>query len=264
MADFLIYALVAGLSLAIVSGPLGSLVVWRRMAYFGDTLSHAALLGLAIGVMLDIDPTLTIISGCILLTIILLLLQKKNTLASDTLLGILAPSTLSFGLVVISSMPDVQINLMGYLFGDLLAINKEDLILITTGCALILVTLVFIWRPLLSITVHEELASIEGLPVSLLRVVLMLLISIIISVAMKIVGILLITSLLIIPAASARCFSNSPERMALFASFSGILSVCLGLSLSWYRDTPAGPSIVVSAVILFFLSFLFKPSSLDQ
>jgi len=256
MADFLFYALLAGLALAVVAGPLGSFVVWRRMAYFGDTLSHAALLGVALGFLLDVSPTVAVTVGCLLLAVLLVTLQQRQALASDTLLGILAPSTLSLGLVVLSFMHEVRIDLMAYLFGDLLAISPTDLAWILGGSAAVLVLLVTLWRPLLAITVHEELARVEGLPVAGLRMALMLLIAVVIAVAMKIVGVLLITSLLIIPAAAAQRHARSPEQMALGASVLGMLAVCGGLALSWFKDTPAGPSIVVTAAALFLLSFV--------
>lgn len=256
MADFLLYALLAGLALALVAGPLGSFVVWRRMAYFGDTLSHAALLGVALGFLLDVSPTVAVTVGCLLLAVLLVTLQQRQPLASDTLLGILAPSTLSLGLVVLSFMHEVRIDLMAYLFGDLLAISPTDLAWILGGSAAVMALLVTLWRPLLAITVHEELARVEGLPVPALRLTLMLLIAVVIAVAMKIVGVLLITSLLIIPAAAAQRHAKSPEQMALGASLLGMLAVCGGLALSWFKDTPAGPSIVVTAAALFLLSFV--------
>lgn len=225
------------------------------MAYFGDTLSHAALLGVALGFVLDISPTLAVTVGCLLLAIVLVTLQRRQPLASDTLLGILAPSTLSLGLVVLSFMHNVRIDLMAYLFGDLLAISPTDLAWILGGSAVVLILIVALWRPLLAMTVHEEMARVEGLPVAALRLGLMLLIAIVIAVAMKIVGVLLITSLLIIPAAAAQRHARSPEQMAVGASVLGVLAVCGGLALSWFQDTPAGPSIVVCAAVLFLLSF---------
>ncbi|MET1079470.1 MAG: zinc ABC transporter permease subunit ZnuB [Pseudomonas sp.] len=255
MPDFLLNALLAGLALALVGGPLGSFVVWRRMAYFGDTLSHAALLGVALGLLLDVNPTLAVTVGCVLLAVLLVTLQTRQPLASDTLLGILAHSTLSLGLVVLSFMQEVRVDLMAYLFGDLLAVGPTDLAWILGGSLLVLTSLVLLWRPLLAITVHEELARVEGLPVAALRLGLMLLIAVVIAVAMKIVGVLLITSLLIIPAAAAQRHARTPEQMAVGASLLGLLAVCGGLSLSWFKDTPAGPSIVVSAAALFLLSF---------
>ena len=256
MPDFLLNALLAGLSLALVAGPLGSFVVWRRMAYFGDTLAHAALLGVALGFLLDVSPTLAVTVGCIILAVLLVTLQQRQPLAADTQLGILAHSTLSLGLVAISFMHEVRVDLMAYLFGDLLAVTRADLAWIVGGSALVLGLLAWLWRPLLALTVHEELAKVEGLPVGALRLALMLLIAVVIAVAMKIVGVLLITSLLIIPAAAAQRHARSPEQMAGGASAIGLLAVCGGLALSWFRDTPAGPSIVVSAAGLFLLSFL--------
>lgn len=254
MPDFLLNALLAGLALALVAGPLGSFVVWRRMAYFGDTLAHAALLGVAVGLLLDVSPTLAVTVGCVLLAVLLVTLQQRQPLAADTLLGILAPSTLSLGLVVLSFNREVRIDLLGYLFGDLLAVGPSDLLWIIAGSALVLACLLALWRQLLAVTVHEELAQVEGLPVAGLRLALVLLIALVIAVAMKIVGVLLITSLLIIPAAAAQRHSRTPEQMAIGASLLGMLAVGGGLSLSWFEDTPAGPSIVVCAASLFLLS----------
>jgi len=256
MPDFLLNALLAGLALALVAGPLGSFVVWRRMAYFGDTLAHAALLGVALGLLLDVSPILAVTAGCVLLALLLVTLQQRQPLASDTLLGILAHSTLSLGLVVLSFMQDVRIDLMSYLFGDLLAVGFTDLLWILAGSALVLLILLPLWRALLAITVHEELARVEGLPVAGIRLALMLLIAVVIAVAMKIVGVLLITSLLIIPAAAAQRHARTPEQMAIGASLLGMVAVCGGLTLSWFEDTPAGPSIVVCAAALFLLSFV--------
>ncbi len=261
MPDFLLHALLAGLALALVAGPLGSFVVWRRMAYFGDTLSHSALLGVALGLLLDISPTLAVTLGCVLLAVLLVTLQQRQPLASDTLLGILAHSSLSLGLVTLSFMPEVRIDLMSYLFGDLLAVSRSDLYWILAGSAAVLLALALLWRPLLAITVHEELARVEGLPVAAIRLGLMLLIAVVIAVAMKIVGVLLITSLLIIPAAAAQRHARTPEQMAGGASVLGLLAVCGGLTLSWFKDTPAGPSIVVCAAALFLLSFVLPKRS---
>ncbi|BDX18040.1 zinc ABC transporter permease [Halopseudomonas aestusnigri] len=254
MPDFLVYALLAGLALALVAGPLGSFVVWRRMAYFGDTLSHSALLGVALGMLLDINLTLAVTAGCVLIAVLLVALQHKEWLASDTLLGILAHSTLSLGLVVLALTENVRVDLMAYLFGDLLAITATDLAWMLGGLLIVLVLMSMLWRSLLSITVHEELARVEGLPVTAIRLALMLLIAIVIAVAMKVVGVLLITSLLIIPPAAAQRHARTPEQMALGASVLGMLAVLGGLALSWQLDTPAGPSIVVCAAGMFMLA----------
>lgn len=256
MDDFVIRAVSAGIGVALVAAPLGVFVVWRRMAYFGDTLAHSALLGLALGFLLNINLNLATLSLALLIALLLLLLQSRRLVASDTLLGILAHSTLSLGLVVMSFQDSVRVDLVSYLFGDILAVSADDLWWVWGGGLLVLAALVAIWRPLLVLTVHEELAQVEGVPVFFVRLAFMLMIATVIAISMKIVGVLLITSMMIIPAAAARRFSHTPEQMALVAAFIGLLAVCMGLAASWYWDTPAGPSVVVSAALLFSISQL--------
>ncbi len=253
MDDFLIRALSGGLGVALAAGPLGAFIVWRRMAYFGDTLAHSGLLGVALGIVLQVNPQLGVAATCLLIAIILVLLQRQRALAVDTLLGILAHTSLSLGLVTLAFLETVRIDLTGYLFGDILAISPDDLYWIWGGAGLALAALGWLWRPLLAATVHEELAQVEGVPVFAVRLAFMLLIAIVIAVAMKVVGILLITSLLIIPAATARRFARSPESMALLAGGLGCIAVGAGLWASLRWDTPAGPSVVVAATTLFAL-----------
>ncbi|MGB0941451.1 MAG: zinc ABC transporter permease subunit ZnuB [Marinomonas sp.] len=255
MFDLLFRALIGGLGVAAVAGPLGAFVVWRRMAYFGDTLAHSALLGVALGLLFDINLNLAVIVLCVGLALVLVTLQKKHIIATDTLLGILAHSSLSLGLVAVSFLDNIRIDLMAYLFGDLLAISQQDLFWIYGGGFLVLALLVAFWKPLLAVTVNEELAKVEGYPVEAIRLLLMLLVALVIAVAMKIVGVLLITSLMIIPAATARKLSRSPIQMASVASLIGCLAVSSGLYVSYQWDTPAGPSVVVCAAVLFLLAY---------
>ncbi|PSU32489.1 zinc ABC transporter permease subunit ZnuB [Photobacterium lutimaris] len=254
MLDLLLPALIAGIGIAILAGPLGSFVVWRKMAYFGDTLSHASLLGIALGFLFNINLNLALLICCLALAVILVGLQKQKYVATDTLLGILAHSALSLGLVAVSFLDHVRIDLMSYLFGDLLAVTPSDLLWIYGGGAIVMAMLITLWRPLLSMTINEELAQVEGVNVDLMRLLLMIMVGMVIAVAMKFVGALIITSLLIIPAATARKFSRSPETMAVLASVLGIIAVMCGLAMSWHYDTPAGPSVVVSAAALFMIS----------
>ncbi|EPF2930197.1 zinc ABC transporter permease subunit ZnuB [Vibrio navarrensis] len=256
MIEFLLPSILAGIGIALIAGPLGSFVVWRKMAYFGDTLAHASLMGLALGFLLDINLYLALVVCCLTLAVILVTLQKQQLIASDTLLGILAHSALSIGLVAVSFLDNVRVDLMSYLFGDLLAISTQDLLFIYAGVVAIAAALFIFWRPLLSTTVNEELAAVEGVNTDLIRLVLMLMVGIVIAVGMKFVGALIMTSLLIIPAATARRFASSPEQMAFTAAFLGVVSVLSGLTLSWHFDTPAGPSVVISATSLFVLSQL--------
>ncbi len=254
MDDFLWRALAAGLGVALVAGPLGCFIVWRRMAYFGDSLAHSALLGVALGIALGIEPTLGVAAAALALALLLVLLQRQRRLASDTLLGIMAHSGLALGLVALSFFEGLRVDLLAYLFGDVLAVTAGDLWWIMGGGALALGVLTLIWRPLLAATIQEDLARAEGVPVSEVGLVFVLLIALVIATAMKVVGILLITSLLIIPAAAARQFARTPEQMAVLAALAGVLAVGLGLAASLRWDTPSGPSVVVAAVVLFALS----------
>jgi zinc transport system permease protein len=256
MVDFLLYALVAGLLIAALAGPLGCFVVWRRMSYFGDTLAHSSLLGVALAIVVSINLQLAIILSCFVFASLLLLLEKRQSLATDTLLGIIAHSTLAFGLLVLSLSEMVQVNLMAFLFGDLLTITRQDLIWIICSCVVIAGLLIRFWHQFLAITVHRELAQIEGVPVDRLYALLVLMIAMLIAVAMKIVGVLLITSLLIIPAAAARRLAETPEQMAVSAGLIGCLSVVGGMALSYFVDTPAGPSIVATSCLCFIVLYL--------
>jgi zinc transport system permease protein len=226
------------------------------MAYFGDTLAHSALLGIALGLLLEVNLQLSVLVLALFIAAALLTLQQRSRLASDTLLGILAHGSLAVGLVAISFRDDVRIDLLAYLFGDILAVGTLDLLWIWGGALLSLSVLLLIWRPLLNLSVHAELAAVDGVQVARIKLVFMLLVALVIAVAMKIVGVLLITALLIIPAASAQRLSRSPEQMALIASLGSAAAVVAGLAISLFLDTPAGPSIVTAATALFLLSQL--------
>ncbi|WP_046224704.1 zinc ABC transporter permease subunit ZnuB [Vibrio sp. ECSMB14106] len=258
MLEFLLPSILAGLGIALIAGPLGSFVVWRKMAYFGDTLAHASLMGLALGFLFNINLYLALLICCLMLAVLLVTLQQQKLVATDTLLGILAHSALSLGLVAVSFLDNVRVDLMSYLFGDLLAVSPTDLVFIYAGAAVIGLVLAIFWRPLLSTTVNEDLAAVDGTNIDLMRLILMLLVGIVIAVGMKFVGALIMTSLLIIPAATARKFANTPEQMAFLASIIGSIAVFGGLSLSWFYDTPAGPSVVISAAAMFMLSQMYR------
>jgi zinc transport system permease protein len=257
--DFFVRAIIGGIGVALVAGPLGCFVIWRRLAYFGDTLSHSALLGVALALLLEFNITLTVFFISVIVSLLLMLLQRRASLSSDALLGLLAHSALAIGLVVLAFMTWVRVDLIGFLFGDILAITKADLVIIWGGGIAVTVALINIWRPLFAATVSYELATAEGARPDFANFIFTMLLAGVIAISMKIVGVLLITALLIIPAAAARRFSTSPELMALTAVIIGVISVWLGLygSLEW--DTPAGPSIVVAALACFIFSILPLP-----
>jgi zinc transport system permease protein len=254
--DFFTRALVAGIGVALVAGPLGCFIVWRRLAYFGDTLSHAALLGVALALLFEVNITLAVFAVSACVSFALLLLQKRATLSSDALLGLLSHSALALGLVVLAFMTWVRVDLMGFLFGDILSVSRTDIAIIYLGGLLVISVLALIWHPLFAATVNPELAQAENMNPDRANLVFMLLMATIIAISMKIVGVLLITAMLIIPAATARRFATGPEQMAVLAALIGAVSVVLGLFGSLKFDTPSGPSIVVAALLLFVLSLL--------
>ena len=257
--DFFIRAVIGGIGVALVAGPVGGFIIWRRLAYFGDTLSHSALLGVAMALLLETNVTIAVFLVSVVASLLLLVLQRRAALSSDALLGLLAHSTLAVGLVVLAFMTWVRVDLMGFLFGDILAMTKIDLAVIWGGGAAVLAVLRHIWRPLFAATVNHDLATAEGMRPDLMNIIFMILVAAVIAVSMKLVGVLLITALLIIPAATARRFSASPEQMAVIAALVGMASVWIGLEGSLKWDTPAGPSIVVAALICFVISIFPRP-----
>ncbi|MDP6565759.1 MAG: metal ABC transporter permease [Alphaproteobacteria bacterium] len=256
MEDFLLRALLGGFGVAAVAGPLGCLVIWRRMVYFGAALAHSALLGVALGFVLGLNPSLGIALLCALVAIAFVALDRRGLLASDTLLGILAHAALAFGLLALSFLETLRVDLVAYLFGDILSLNAADLGLIYLMALGVGALLVAIWRPLLSATVDEELARVEGVATGRLRLLFSLMIAAVIAIGMKVVGILMVISLLIIPAAAARRLSATPERMALLAALFGLLAVAGGLFASMWWDLPSGAAIVAAATLLFLVAML--------
>ena len=258
--EFIINALIAGSLVAAIAGPLGCFMVWRKMAYFGDTVSHSALMGVALGIAFDSENPLIMIATCSCVALFLLFLQRDRRFSPDTLLGILAHSALSIGMIIISMMEHVRTDLMYYLIGDILAIGMGDIYTIGAVVIVSAICLFMIWRPLLSLTVHEDLAQIEGINVNGIRIAYMLLIAFLVAVALKVIGVLLITALMIIPAAAARTISNTPLQMIFYSSCGGIFSVFAGIGASSQWDVPTGPAIVLSATMLFLCGRFFVVS----
>lgn len=248
--------LVGGVGVAFVAGPLGALMVWRRLAYFGDTLSHSGLLGVTLALALQINVTFGVCVIALLVALFLLWLQTRSMLASDTLLGLLSHTTLALGLLTLALVKGIQVDVLGFLYGDILAITAKDVLMVYVGGAVVLITLATLWQSLLRITVHSELAQVEGVPIQQVQAGYLLLLAIVVAIAIKIVGVLLITALLIIPAAAARFWAKSPEQMAGLASVVGIISVVMGMFASHLWDVPTGPAIVVISACIFTLSII--------
>ncbi|HSR56279.1 MAG TPA: metal ABC transporter permease [Alphaproteobacteria bacterium] len=253
MDDFVIRALAAGIAVALVAGPIGCFVVWRHMAFFGATIAHSALLGIGLGIILGIHVMVGLFAVGAVVALILVTAEGQRWLATDTLLSILAHTALAAGIVVLAFLEGVRVDLMGYLFGDILAVGPRDLWIIAGTAGTALATLCVLWRPLLNVTLDPDVAAIEGVRVLPTRICFMLLLALIVAVSLKVIGILLITALLVIPAATARKFSHTPEFMAVMAAVLGCIAVGLGMGGSAQWDLPTGPAIVVAAAGLFLL-----------
>jgi len=252
--DFFIRALIAGIGIAIIAGPLGCLVIWRRLSYFGDTLSHSALLGVTLAYSFNLNIALSVFIISAVVALLLINLQKRTKLAGDSLLGLLAHSTLAVGLVLIGYLSSIRFDLMGLLFGDILAVTIEDIAIVWLGGFIILGILYFIWKSLFAATVNYDLAAAEGMKPEISNFIFTLLLAGVIALSIKMIGALLITGLLLIPAATARNLSNSPIQMIFLAILAGIFSVILGLFCSLEFNTSSGPSIIVVSLVLFIIS----------
>ncbi len=249
--DFLWYALAGGTGVVLLAGPLGCFVVWQRLAYFGETLAHGAFLGVALALLVDFSPSLGVAAVGSALAFLLARRSANEPLTEDTLLGLLAHTSLALGLVALAFLEGVRVDLFAYLFGDILALRPEELVLLALIDFIGVALIVRFWSGWVNLTLHEELAAVEGHPVAQLRLTFLLTLALLVATAMKLVGILLTIALLVIPPAAARPLARTPAQMAFGAVLIGVVAVWLGLSASLAWDTPAGPSIVVAAALLF-------------
>jgi zinc transport system permease protein len=254
---FIFKILLSGIGIAILTGVMGCFVVWRRMAYFGDSLSHSALLGVVIGILTGLQIQIAIIGVCLIFAVLLVYLQQQKMLSSDTLLGILAHGSLSFGMLGVSFLSQ-NIDLHAFLFGDILTVKLSEIYWIYGGGACILAIIYYYWSSFLMVTLSEELAIAEGVNVYLMHLLFMVLMTLIVALSMRIIGVLLMTSLLIIPAATARKFAHSPQSMMVLSVLFAMASIIFGLTLSLYFDTPSSPTIVSVATVMFILLLPFK------
>ena len=252
--DFYIRSMLAGVFVALLAAPFGCFVIWRRMAYFGDTMAHSALLGITIALFFEIHVNAGVFIIAVITALSMVYLQKRSDLPTDTLLGILSHSSLALGLLAIGFMSNSNIDILSYLYGDVLSVGRQDIIIIAATTVAALIVLAIIWKPLLASTVNEDLAVAEGARPHHVQLIYLLLLAAVIAVTVRIIGVLLITALLVIPAATARRFAKSPETMAVLAAIFGAIAVVIGLAASLQWDTAAGPSIVAAALLLFLAS----------
>lgn len=256
LEPFVARALAAAIGLAIVAAPLGCIVVWRRMAYVGETLAQASLLGVALGLALKLNLTLSVIAAAVAAALLLIAFGRQKLLALDSVLGLMHHAALALGVIAIAVLKGPSIDLMSYLFGDVFAVTANDLAWVFGGGTIVLALTVWLWRPLVRLSLHEDLATAEGIDPRVARGAFDIMLAVVIAVAMKIVGILLVMAFLIVPAVAARPLAATPERMAVIAAAIAALSAIAGIGLSLNFDTPGGPSIVLAMTSFAALSVL--------
>ncbi len=260
MDEFVLRALAGALILAVMMGPLGALVVWRQMAYFGDTIAHAALLGVAVSLLSAgaVPMTLAMLVVALIVALILARYARDTRFHADTLLGIIAHGTLALGVLLVAMSHSIRVDMNAYLFGDILAIDWMDVSVLAALAATILALLWWCWRALLMVAIDSAIAAVEGVNVARTHLLLTLMLATVIAVAIKLTGVLLMTALLVMPAAAARYLSHTPLQMATRAALLAMVSVSAGLFMSLKIDAPSGPAMVVCAALLFVLCGLFK------
>lgn len=245
LEPFFVRAIVAGLALAVVAAPLGCFVIWQRMAYFGETVAQASLIGVALSLALRLDITLGVVVIAVVVAFLLLWFGRQQVVALDSILGLLHHAALATGVIAMSLLKGPPVDLVGFLFGDVFAVTTGDIAWIAGGGAVVLAVVAWLWQPLLRLAVHEDLAAAEGIDRRRVRAIFTILLAVTIAVAMKIVGVLLVMAFLVVPAVAARPLAGTPERMVLLTAAVAAASVVLGLSLSATFDSPGGPSIVI-------------------
>ncbi len=254
LEPFFLRALVASLGLAVIAAPLGCFVVWQRLAYFGETVAQAGLIGVALGLALQMDITWGVLVVALAVAALLVWFSRQKLVGMDSVLGVLHHAALAAGVIAVSMIKGAPVDLSGFLFGDVYAVTWTDVATIFIGGVVVLGLVVWMWQPLLRLSVHEDLAAAEGVNRELVRTLFIVLLAVVIAVAMKIVGILLVMAFLVVPAVAARPLSRTPERMVILTALIAIASVCAGLWLSAVADTPGGPSIVLVMSLLAGLS----------
>jgi len=261
MDEFIIYAILAGIAVAISLCPLGCIILWRRLPYLGDAIAHSAIFGIVLGLLFGINITLSIVLTSITFSLLLTMLRRK--LEHNITVVIFSYSFLALGLFLLPFVvSNAQIDIFSYLFGDILLVDDHE-IYITTACAiLVLIWIYFRWKKLLLMAINEDLAVVEGINPYRLDLEFMLITACVIGISIKIIGVLLMAAIIIIPAAAARNISRTPVQMLLFSVMFGILSILIGIGGSYWFDSPSGPSIVLASTLLFLTSLFLRTKNI--
>ena len=261
ISEFLSYsfmqrALIASVMVGILCPFVGNFVVLRRMSFFSDAISHAAFAGIAAGILLGIDLSLSSLAVAIIIAFVVAFLSEKTALSHDTIIGIAFSGAIAIGMLIIGMLEGYRTDVFTFLFGDILSITRKDLLLIFIIGTLTIITLLTFLKPFLQITFNRELAKVEGINVRFFEYLLFSIIAIVVTISLKIIGIILVTSLLIIPAAAAKNLASSMKRLFILSCFFGVISGIVGLAGSVYLNTASGPTIVLISIALFFLTML--------
>jgi zinc transport system permease protein len=261
MDDFLIRAMIGAGLLGAAAGPIGCIVLWRRMAYLGESVAHLGLTGVAAGILLGVSPLIGVVVLAILAALVMARAGEsaRGLIPSGTIIGIVGHVGLALGFVLLATMDTVRADLLGYLFGDVLALSTSEIIWIAAASAGLLVAIAVLWRPLIALSINRDIAIAEGTRHRLADTAFLVLVAILVALGLKIVGALLIVALILIPPAAARAFSRTPEAMAVLSAFLGAASAPLGIELAWMSNAPAGPSIVLAAAALLSVSLVMQP-----
>lgn len=253
-------ALAAGLALAVVGGVLGVFVVLRGMAFFSDAIAHASLLGIAVALLASVSPLTGALILAVLAAVLIATLRGRTVLSLDTLIGVFFSAAVALGVIVIGFIQGFRADLLAYLFGDVLALRAADVILAWTLSALVLVVFAFSWRDVVLSTLHRDLAAVEGVRVLRTELLFLVLVALVVAAAMRIVGVILVTALLVVPAATAQNLARTFRGMMIWSVVLSLLSFVIGILLSFGFNLPSGPTIVVTSAVLFALSLVARPA----
>lgn len=251
-------AIVAGSFIALLCSMLGIFLVLRRLSLIADGLAHVSFGSVAIGLLLKIYPLYASIPLVLLSSYGIMKLMEKARLYGDAAIGLVSAFSIAIGILIASKAGGFNIDLFSYLFGNILAISKEEVILsVVLSCIVILIIMLF-YNELFSVTFDEDLALVSGIKAKRINSVLILLTAITVVLAMKIVGILLVSALLVLPAVSAFQISKSFRSSIFFACLFSIISVLLGIFISFNYNLPTGATIVIININIFLVMFFLK------
>jgi zinc transport system permease protein len=254
--DFVLRASLAGFIMVVIAAPMGCLMVWQRLAFLSDTLGHAAVLGVGVGLLLQVQPIFGVLAVALVIVFSLSRVGNFDSALSETTLAIISHTGLAGGIILVGILPGPGVNLEAILFGDLLATSKSDLLSLLLTTSLLVVLLLRNWRAFVAVSVSREIAQAEGVEVRRVQLLMYVMIALLVAVMMKVMGVLLIAAMLVIPTSSARLFSRSPEQMVLISGFYGLAALAGGMASSFHFDWQTGPAIVLSATLLLLLTLV--------